>query len=216
MIEIGKNNNLKVIRKTNLGYMLSDGKSEILMHYKQSSKELEVNEEVSVYVYTDKENRPTGTMQEAALKMGKPGFVKVVQIIPTIGVFVSNNTPKDILISKDYLPFDERLWPQVGDVIFAELKLKRDVLMAKPVNRYDVVALKNKVRYQEQENKTAYVLRLNEKGIGLVTIDQVYVFVPKHQCRGEYRLGQEVNVVAPDHSNANAFMAFLNKYNSGE
>jgi hypothetical protein len=29
-------------------------------------------------------------------------------------------------------------------------------------------------------------------------------------------LGQEVNIVAPDHGNADAFMAFLNKYNSGE
>lgn len=194
MIEIGKLNNLRVIRKSDLGYMLTDGSEEILMHFKQASKELNKDEEVSVYVYTDKENRKTGTMQEPVLYFGKPNFVEVVQIIPTIGVFVNNNTPKDLLISKDYLPFNETLWPKVGDVIFAELKLKRDALMAKPVNRFDVIALKTNVRYQELEIKSAYVLRITEKGLGLITKDKVYVFVPKHQYRGEYRLGQELEV----------------------
>ena len=194
MIEIGKVNNLKVIRKSDLGYMLSCGDEEVLMHYKQASKELNINEDVLVYIYTDKENRKTATMQQAVLEMGKHNFAKVVQVIPGVGVFVSNNTPKDLFVSKDYLPFDFDLWPVVDDVIFVELKLKKNALVAKPVNRFDVIALNSNARYAELEKKDAYVLRISEKGIGLITNDLVYVFVPKHQLRKKYRLGEMVNV----------------------
>lgn len=89
MIEIGKINRLKVVRQSDLGYMLSDGEKEILMHYKQAAKVLEKDEMVDVYIYTDKENRPTATMHPTVLQMGKPAFATVVQVLPGIGVFVT-------------------------------------------------------------------------------------------------------------------------------
>ena len=48
--------------------------------------------------------------------------------------------------------------------------------------------------YAEKEQVTAYVLRIADKGLGLITKDLVYVFVPISQFRGKYRLGQEVKV----------------------
>lgn len=194
MIEIGKINELKVIRKTDLGYMVSDGVEEILLHYKQATSELEIDQKVSVYVYTDSKNRRTATMKEAILTLEKKGFVQVVNLILGVGVFVDNHTPKDLLISKDYLPYSLDEWPKEGDLIFCEAKLKKDTLVAKPVNRYDVLELYTGKKYQEQEQVKAYVLRIAAKGIGLITEDLVYVFVPVSQFRGKYRLGQETKV----------------------
>lgn len=194
MIEIGKYNKLTVVRKSDLGYMLTDGVDEILMHFKESSKELNDNDTVTVYVYTDKENRKTATMNEPVLIMDKPNFAEVVNVIEGVGVFVKNNTPKDLLISKDYLPYDSNEWPILGDKVFAGLKIKKDSLVAKPVNRFDVLSLKSKTRYSEQEMVEAYVLRIAEKGIGFITNDFIYVFVPNTQLRGKYRLGQSVSL----------------------
>ena len=117
MINIGKKNELTVLRKTDLGYMLSDGKEEILLHYREALKELEVNEKVEAYVYTDKENRKTGTLVRPHLLLDEHGFVEVVQVLESAGVFINNNSPKDILISKDNLPYDQEQWPVVGDKI---------------------------------------------------------------------------------------------------
>lgn len=195
MIEIGKLNKLTVVRKSDLGYMLTDGSDEILMHFKEANKELDINTSVTVYVYTDKENRKTGTMNTPVLLMDKPGFTEVVNVIEEVGVFVNNNTPKDLLISKDYLPYNTSEWPQVGDVIFTSLKVKKNYLVAKPVNRFDVVSLKSNTKYAEQEQVEAYVLRIAEKGIGLITKDLIYVFVPNTQLRSKYRLGEKVSVV---------------------
>ena len=187
-------NHLKVLRKTDLGYMVSDGTEEILLHYREALSELEINQMVDVYIYTDKENRKTGTMATPNLMMGQPNFVRVVNRINGVGVFVDNHTPKDILISKDYLPYDEEEWPVEDDLIFCELKIKKNTLTAKPVNRFDVLALHSKTRYAETEQVCAYVLRIADKGIGLITKDLVYIFVPISQFRGKYRLGEEVTV----------------------
>ena len=194
MIEIGKLNTLTVVRKSDLGYMLSDGVDEILMHFKESKKELNDNDSVTVYVYTDKENRKTATMNEPVLLMDKPNFTEVVNVIEGVGVFVSNNTPKDLLISKDYLPYDINEWPVPGDMVFSSLKVKRDSLVAKPVNRFAVLSLKSKTSYNEQELVEAYVLRIAEKGIGFITKDLIYVFVPNTQLRNKYRLGEKVTL----------------------
>ncbi|MCI9653630.1 MAG: hypothetical protein HFG91_04670 [Acholeplasmatales bacterium] len=194
MIEIGKINCLKVIRKTDLGYMVSDEKEEILLHYKEAERELEINQMVHVYIYTDSKNRKTATMKEALLTLDKKNFVQVVNHIDGVGVFIDNHTPKDLLISKDYLPYNLEEWPKEGDLVFCEAKLKRDTLVAKPVNRFDLLELYTGKKYQENEQVKAYVLRIAAKGIGLITEDLVYVFVPISQFRKRYRLGQEVLV----------------------
>lgn len=194
MIEIGKLNELEVVRKTDLGYMLSDQVSEILMHYKQANGELEIGQKVEIYVYTDKQDRKTGTMKQPALLFDHPGFVKVVEVMTGVGVFVDNQTPKDLLVSKDYLPYDEKRWPEVGDYLFCGLKMKKDTLVAKPLNRFDVIDLKKNHRYADQEQTEAYVMHIALKGIGLITLEGMYVFVPNTQLRQEYRMGQKVVV----------------------
>lgn len=193
MIEIGKRNTLQMVRKSDLGFMLTDGKEEILMHYKESLKELEENEQVTVYVYTDKENRKTATMQEPKLFLEEPNFVTVVNGID-IGIFVGNGTPKDLFISKDNLPYRQEQWPIVGDTLFCGLKLKKNYLVAKPLGRYDILACHSSKQYEENERVIAYVQRILEKGLGLITEDRVYVFIPNTQLRRQYRLGEKVEV----------------------
>lgn len=194
MIELGKMNLLKVIRKTDLGYMVTDGKEEILLHYRQSQKELSIGEEVQVYAYSDKADRKTGTMLEPILLLDHPAFVKVLSILDGVGVFVDNGTPKDLLVSKDYLPYQSALWPLAGEEILCELKIKKNILVAKPLNRYEIHSLYQGVRYNEQDVISARVMHIVEKGIGLVSDDFVYIFVPNTQFRGSYHVGQRVEL----------------------
>jgi predicted RNA-binding protein (virulence factor B family) len=194
LINLGKYNKLKVVRKSDLGYMLSDGTDEILMHFRQANGELEIGKEVTVFVYSDKEKRPCATMEEVKATISDAGFVKVIEVLPKIGVFVDNNTTKDVLISKDYLPYSDETWPQVDDTLFIRLKEKKNVLVGKPLNRFDIIELHSEFKYEDYQSVLGYVCRVNEKGIGIVTVDRVYVFVPLSQLRGVYRMGQEVNV----------------------
>lgn len=194
MIQLGEYNTLTVVRKSDLGYMLTDGKIEILMHFKQSLKELEDGEIVKVFVYADKEKRMTATMQEPLVTLEQANFVEVTEVLTGIGVFVSINTPKDIFISKDYLPFSTKEWPLIGDKLYIRLKKKKDILVGKPLNRFEIIELNKSISYADYEHRDGYICRIAEKGIGIITIDMAYVFVPTHQYRGDVRLGQAVNV----------------------
>lgn len=194
MINLGEYNTLRVVRKSDLGYMLTDGTTEILMHFKQAKEELADDAEVRVFIYSDKEKRLTASQIQPYATLSECGFVEVVEVLPEIGIFVNVNTPKDILISKDYLPFSEEAWPMVGDKLFIRLKIKKDFLVGKPLNRYDIKEIKSDVKYEELQSVDAYVCRIAEKGLGLITVDEIYVFVPNHQYRGEYRMGQLVQV----------------------
>lgn len=194
MIKLGEYNNLRVLRKSDLGYMLTDGETDILMHFKQAIKELEINTEVKVFVYSDKEKRLTATMIEPSATITDAGFAEVCDVLPGVGVFLNINTPKDVLVSKDYLPFNEEQWPKAGDMLFVRLKHKNNILVAKPLNRFEIKELKANIRYADFEKVLGYACRIAEKGIGIITKDKSYVFVPSHQFRGTIRMGQELEV----------------------
>ena len=194
MINLGEFTKLEVVRKSDLGYMLSDGDEEVLLHFKQAQKEYKNGDKVNVFIYADKGGRPTATEEAPSVSIGKPGFVKVVSVLPGSGVFVNINTPKDVFISRDYLPYDETLWPQIDDEMFVELKVKKEMFVAKPLGRFDIVALHRHVNYIEGEDVKGVVIRVGEKGLGIITHDPMYIFVPNTQKRGNYRLGESVTV----------------------
>ena len=194
MIKLGEFQKLEVIRLSDLGYMLSDGEEEVLLHFKQATKEYKPKDKVNVFIYSDKQGRKTATESAPIITLDKPGFVKVTEVLPGAGVFVDINTPKDIFISKDRLPYEETSWPVKGDEILGILKIRKDVLTAKPIDRFDIIGLHRKVNYIEGEDVKAIVVRVGEKGLSLATHDPMYIFVPKSQLRGKHRLGEEVNV----------------------
>ena len=194
MIELGKFYNLKVTRITDLGYMVSDSKEEVLLHFYQSLSEHEIDSNVHVFIYSDKKERKTATEIEPFVTLDKPGFVKVVDKISGVGVFVNINTHKDVLISKDNLPYKESEWPNIDDTLFVSLKIKKNSLLAKPLNRFDIIALHKNVRYAEKELVSGYISKVSDKGVGIISKDMMYIFVPRMLYRESYRLGQEVTV----------------------
>ncbi len=194
MIKLGEYNKLKIVRKSDLGYMLTDGDSEVLLHFSQSLNEHKDGEEINVFIYSDKKERLTATEIKPTATIEEAGFAKVVDVIPGAGVFVNINTPKDVLVSKDNLPYDTELWPQKDDLLFIRLKIKKDSLIGKPLNRFDIISLRKNVMYAEQEQVNAHVCKISDAGISLVTNDMMYVFVPETQLRGKHRLGMDVVV----------------------
>jgi len=194
MIEAGYIYNLKVNRKSDIGYMLQDeDNNEVLLHFQEAKANYANGEFVRVFIYYDKHHRLCATTNEPFVTMKKPGFVSVVEIISGTGVFVSNNTSKDILVSTDYLPYNLSQWPEVGESLLVLLKEKKKTLFAKPLNRFEILELSNKdVSYQLNETVDATVFHITTEGLSLVTSDFKNIFVHKTMFRGNYHMGQAV------------------------
>lgn len=194
MIEAGKINNLGVLRKSDIGYMLTDGSSQVLLHFNEATKELRLGDKVDVFIYFDKQHRPCASMSLPRITIDKPGFAEVVETLSNLGVFVNIGSTKDVLVSKDNLPYDEDLWPNIGDKLIVRLKIKHEMLIAKPLGKQDIIDLKNdNVKYALDDEVGGYVCRTGNEGIGICSNDFQYIFVYKTHLRGKYRLGEEVN-----------------------
>ena len=213
MLKAGYIYTLKVDRKSDIGYMLRDeDNNEVLLHFQETKKELNKGEDVKVFIYFDKKHRLCATTNTPYVTMNKPGFVRVVESISNTGVFVSNNTGKDILVSVDYLPYNLSLWPEVDDTLLVLLKEKRDTLFAKPLNRFEILDLANdEVKYELNQTVEAYIFHISEEGMSLVTRDFKNIFVHKTMLRGTYHMGQLVETKIIHVKNDNEYNGSLIK-----
>ncbi|HWV70065.1 MAG TPA: S1-like domain-containing RNA-binding protein [Pseudosphingobacterium sp.] len=108
MIEIGKLNTLKVMQVDDVQYILSDGQEEISLPLAHLVPPLpKDSEEVSVFVYTNKEGLPTATMKKPYAAVGHFAYLKVVAENPS-GVFMDLGIEKDL-----FVPKSEQRWPMV-------------------------------------------------------------------------------------------------------
>ena len=102
MIKLGEYNKLKVKRKADFGYFLDAGTNntsdDVLLHKRLIGKnEIEVGDEVEVFIYKDSEGRLAATMDYPKAKVGDIAYLKVVAHTK-IGSFIDIGLPKDILV----------------------------------------------------------------------------------------------------------------------
>ncbi len=97
MIEIGSYNSLTVSRKTGAGYILSDGRDEVLLPTRLAPEDVAVGSPLSVFVYTDSEDRPIATTQTPRAKVGDFACLTVVDIGPH-GAFLDWGLDKDLFV----------------------------------------------------------------------------------------------------------------------
>lgn len=195
-LQPGKTMVLRVVRETPLGYMLTDGREEVLLHRNETTATLEDGEEVKVFVYLDREGRLTSTMTLPAIEAGTYQWVKVVGTEPGFGVFVDIGISKDLLVEKNDLPALESLWPTEGDLLYCTIKVtKRGLLYGKPATEEVMQGIsKEAPRSLFNKDINATVYRVLRVGTFLITDEGYLGFVHETERREEPRLGERIKV----------------------
>ena len=104
MIEIGKWQNLKVVRSKEFGVYLAEkegDKDAVLLPRKQVPEGLKAGGEIEVFVYLDSSDRPIATVNRPLIALGEIAKLKVASV-GNIGAFMDWGLEKDIL-----MPFKE-------------------------------------------------------------------------------------------------------------
>lgn len=194
-LELGDYNTLKVLRETDHAYMLGDEETEVFLHKKQASRPLKDDEEVEVFLYYDNQKRITATMNKPKIDQDNPGFLNVVDYNFRLGIFLDNGLIKDLLMSRDDLPFIRKDWPRKGDRLFVRMRVSKNQLTAKFVPRYEINEfLKPETMLELDKEYPAYNVFKTEEGNVFFTEEghQIYVYF-KHM-RKEYRLGEKAEI----------------------
>ncbi|MGM0836873.1 MAG: CvfB family protein [Bacillota bacterium] len=189
-LETGTVLELTVDRETPLGYMLTDGEETILLHKNEATRELQQDETVEVFLYSDQKSRITATM---IIPMGLNGheWMEVVEVLQGLGVFINIGIAKDALIPEDDLPVFEDVWPEVGDLLLCRVKTDRrgkligklasqDVMLDRSINApSDIV----------NQNVQGTIYRLLKVGSYMITNEGYVGFIHHSERKEEPRLG---------------------------
>lgn len=173
MIEIGKYNELRVLSKSEAGLNLTDGDKLVILPYVHVPKGLEIGDNISVFVFVQKDGRLTATTQKAYAEVGDFAFLKVVS--DEDGVFMDLGIDKDV-----YVPDREQKRPmQKGYkyVVYVYLDESNDRLLASS-KLYDFVEEEN---FDFEEGDEVSLLITEETDLGFnAIINNTYIGLLYH------------------------------------
>ncbi len=194
-LAIGDYNLLTVIREADFSYILSNGDTEVFLHKKQTTRELVIDEKITVFLYFDNQKRITATMNKPLVDKLSPAFLRVVDVNNRLGVFLDFGLIKDLLLSRDDLPFVKKEWPAKDDLIFVRLRASKNQLTAKIIPRYSIREyLTPTTELIEGENYYAYCIYKAEEGVVFITKEGHNIFVYFKHLRKSYRLGERAYI----------------------
>lgn len=219
-LPIGTIQTATVLRKIETGYVLQKETDEVLLHHNETDHELEVDEDVEVFLYNDKNNQIVATTTLPTILMDTYGWAKVIEVIPDLGAFVHIGIAKDILVSIDDLPLFENVWPQVGDMLYVTLgKDQEERLLALPATEgvFDRI---RELAPDELLNKEiiGHVYRTSREGTAFISDEGYRGFIHHTERIEEPRLGELIKgrvIAVKDDGTVNASLKPLKQERMG-
>jgi predicted RNA-binding protein (virulence factor B family) len=192
MIELGKVQKLEVVRFKQAGAYLNSklnmSDEDVLLPRKQVPEEVEIGDEIEVFVYRDSEDRMIATTRKPKMTIGQLESLEVVETTE-IGAFLDWGLEKDL-----FLPFKEQtsrvikgrkylvgIYIDKSDRLCATMNINKDLSNSSPFKEDDKV------------NGTIYGIA---KEIGaFVAVDNKYRgLIPNKELYGDYKYGDKVEV----------------------
>ncbi|PAV30946.1 hypothetical protein CIL05_04320 [Virgibacillus profundi] len=221
MLPLGTIQTMTVLRKIDSGYVLQKDMEEALLHHNETEIELEPDQQVEVFLYSDKKGNITATTQLPTVQMDEFGWADVVEVIPNLGAFVNIGTTKEMLVSKDDLPLFENVWPEAGDKLFVTLgKDQNGRLLAIPATE-GVFAREIALAPDELLNQkvSGNVYRTDREGSAIITEEDYRGFIHHTERKVEPRLGELVEgrvIEVKEDGTLNVSLRPLKQHSMGE
>lgn len=170
MMELGKKQTLRVLRKKEIGVYLGEGGSMeqgVLLPRKQVPDGIKVGDELEVFLYKDSEDRLIATVREPLLAIGELGLLTVVQA-GSIGAFLDWGLERDL-----FLPFKEQKWKvRKGERVLVSLYTdkSRRLCATMKIDKY----LSADSPYKKDDEVKGILYEINRSIGGFVAVDRKY------------------------------------------
>ena len=184
MIEIGKYVELKILRKTSVGFFLGDeGGEEVLLPNKYCSENMKLEEELKVFVYLDSSEKKVATTLIPKISLHEFALLEVSSV-SGVGAFLDWGLEKELMV-----PFrEQRQKMEEGRwyIVYLDLDEKTDRLYAS--NRIEKFLRNEAVSLSIGEEVELLVLQKTDLG---------YSVIVNHAYKGliyENEVFQELNI----------------------
>ena len=189
MIELGKVQELEVVRIKTFGVYLSEdstGKNSVLLPKKQVPEGIKVGDRLQVFIYKDSEDRLIATTGTPKLQLGECAVLTVKEVAK-IGAFLDMGLEKDLL-----LPFKEQNHKvRAGEECLVALYVDKSRRLAATMKVYSYMS--NQSPYKKDDKVTGTVYEINENLGAFVAVDnRYYGLIPARELFGDIHEGDTV------------------------
>jgi hypothetical protein len=178
VIEIGKYNDLKILRQTSVGLYLGDGTEDVLLPNKYCPEKFEIDDVLSVFVYLDYAERKIATNITPKINLHEFALLQV-SAVTEFGAFMDWGLEKELLVpfKEQNMRLEEGRWYIVyldldtqTDRLYAtnkiEKRLQNDVLTVAEKDEVDLVIY--------QKTDMGYTVIVNHQHKGLVFENEIF------------------------------------------
>ena len=199
MLQLGKRQELTVVKRMKFGVYLAEGKDaeeRVLLPVKEVPDETEIGDRIEVFLYLDSKDRMIATRREPYAELGGIAVMEVKEV-SNIGAFLDWGLEKDLL-----LPFKEQSRRVAqGEKVLAAVYLDKSRRFCATMNVYEY--LETDAPYQKDDRVTGTIYETEGNFGVFVAVDNRYSgLIPKREAAGSYRIGDTIQVrvtaVKPD------------------
>ena len=199
MLQLGKRQELTVVKRMKFGVYLAEGKDaeeRVLLPVKEVPDETEIGDRIEVFLYLDSKDRMIATRREPYAELGGVAVMEVKEV-SNIGAFLDWGLEKDLL-----LPFKEQSRRVAqGEKVLAAVYLDKSRRFCATMNVYEY--LETDSPYQKDDRVTGTIYETEGNFGVFVAVDNRYSgLIPKREAAGNYRIGDMIQVrvtaVKPD------------------
>lgn len=189
MIELGKKQELKIVKEVEFGVYLGEEENtedKVLLPGKQVPKGARIGDAVEVFIYKDSKDRLISTVNEPKVKLGEVALLKVAEV-GTIGAFLEWGLEKDLL-----LPFKEQTRRVCqGEEHVVALYIDKSSRLCATMKVYPY--LRTDSSYQKDDKVIGTVYEINDQIGAFVAVDNKYSgLIPAKEYFGTYKPGDSV------------------------
>lgn len=189
MIELGKKQELTVVKKADFGVYLAEtpeGTEKVLLPKKQVPEGTSVGDKIKVFVYRDSKDRLISTVREPKVELGGLAVLKVIQL-GKIGAFLDWGLEKDLL-----LPFREQTRRvKEGEEVLAALYIDKSSRLCATMNVYEY--LETCSPYKKDDRVQGTVYEISREFGAFVAVDNRYsALIPKKDFHGGAQIGDVI------------------------
>ena len=194
-MKIGEYNALTILRFTSVGAYLGDeNDNDVLLPNKYITDDMEIGNEISVFLYKDSEDRLVATTQKPYIHLNSFAYLKVKEV-NAYGAFVDWGLEKDLLI-----PFREqttRLEEDKYYLVFLKLDTSTDRLVA--TTKHKKYYNTNTTELNVEDEVELLICETFDLGVKVIVNDQFLGIVYNNDVnrkmrRGDYTKGFIYNI----------------------
>ena len=197
MLELGKRQLLRVVKKVEFGVYLAESaeeseKERVLLPGRQVPEGAEEGTEIEVFLYKDSKDRLIATVREPKLHLGEVALLQVLEV-GKIGAFLDWGLEKDLL-----LPFREQTGKvKPGDSVLAALYIDKSQRLCATMKVYHYLKTQSPYVIGDSVEGRIYEISGNF-GVFVAVDDRYSALIPKKDAQGSYEVGQKLKMCIRD------------------